>query len=436
MAQIRNLFDHSALSAVAPQSSRVLALVTAVLLYVAVTYPFQPVVFLLLGASPQVVYALLCLAGVVASSAYRRPTFAMEHKLGAQLVVAVLTCSMLLTLVRYQNPTVIRELLVLAFIVMLVFRAHGAATLRIIRLLVYISVVALVPALVIVALFHAGLIDWPTWAVGRLGLAPGSPVINRQISGDANYYLPLWLALVPDMAATDQGFGLHFTRQPLIYMEPTDTWYFTGGLFWFAVADRNLAARGFCLTIMAIALAVSFSVAGVIATILGAVICLALTFGGRKAVYLIIAAGALLLVTVPLDHLVAIVGGNKAGEFEHYKANVEVLSHVTLFGNPATGDDQPLSYGALTVLYRYGVLGAAVLLAVVSAMAVVTFAVLQDQARLGWRRFPLFLGCFVSLAGATKFPSIVPAMPAILLAGTLSLRQGRTDPFTLGLLTR
>jgi hypothetical protein len=299
--------------------------------------------------------------------------------------------------------------------------------------LIYICVGALLVAMIVVVLFNLEVIDNPSWLVERLGLDPANPVVIRQVWADGDYYMPCWLALVPRIGLEDQGFGLHFTRQPFIYIEPTDTWYYTAGLFWFAIADTSLPGRRFCLVILGIALAVSFSVAGVLATLAAVAICIGMTIGGRKLVFLLVGAGLLLLAIIPLDTLLKFLGGNKSNEFHYYKENVTVFTDLTLFGH-APSTDEPKSYGVLAVLYRYGEIGAGMMFIVVLALAAATFEILRDRAVLGWRRFPLFMGCFVSLAVLTKFTEIVPVMPTICLTAALSVRQMRMDPFRLGLL--
>jgi hypothetical protein len=77
-----------------------------------------------------------------------------------------------------------------------------------------------------VSMFYAHWIDWPTWSVERLTLDATNPVLIRQEWGDADYYPPLRIALVPQaLDVTDQGFGFHFVRQPFVYTEPSGTWY-------------------------------------------------------------------------------------------------------------------------------------------------------------------------------------------------------------------
>jgi hypothetical protein len=433
MVELQDFYADPRVTEVQPALPPFVIWITAVLIYFVATYPFQPVIFLWLGPWPQISYGLLCLLGIAVLCAYPKQGFIVQYRRPTIFVVGLLASTMLVTLTLYQNPTVVRDLLLLTLVVLLMFKARGTATLRIIRALIYICVAALVPAMLIVALFNAHVIDWPSWNVDRLGLLPGNPLLNRQNYGDQDFFLPYWLSVVPQIPIADQGFGLHFTRQPLIYIEPTDTWYYTAGLLWLAVADTKMPARRFCIAVMTIALAVSFSVAGVLATIAATVLCAAMTLGGRKLVFLFIVAGLLVFASVPVERLIALVGSNKADEFHYYQDTVTVFNNLTLFGNPAS-DDQPQSYGALVVLYRYGIVGSGVFLVVVGALTLASFGLLRDRAILGWRRFPLFMSCFISLVVLSKYPGIVPSIPALCLAGALSFRHIEMDPFSLVLL--
>jgi hypothetical protein len=357
----------------------------------------------------------------------RRTQEPLELRQPTVLVVCLLACSMLITLGLEHNPTVIRDLLLLGMLATLIFRARGSEMVQIVRALIHISAIALVPAMLVVALFYTGLIDWPSWHVDRLGLSSNNPLSIRAGLGNYDYYLPLWIALVPHVGVTDQGFGLQFVRQPFVYIEPTDTWLYTAGLFWLAVADSKLPARGICISILGLALALSFSVAGVLATVAAAMFCIAMAAGGGTLVMLLLGAVATLFALLPIDQMLALVGSNKADQFAYYATNVSVLSDLTVFGHSGSPDEQPLSYGLLIVLNRYGVIGAAVILGVIVAMSLACFRLLRDASALGWRRYPIFIACFVSLVMLTKYPGIVPAMPAICLGAALGLRLMRID---------
>jgi hypothetical protein len=136
----------------------------------------------------------------------------------------------------------------------------------------------------------------------------------------------------------------------------------------------------------------------------------------------------LALPFIPLYDFVRVLGSNKADELSFYAQNVTVFKDLTLLGHAASQRDQPLSYGFLTVLYRYGIVGFAVNLCVSVAILWAAFRLLKDAATLGWRRFPLFIGCFVSVALLVKGTAIVPTMAALCLAAALGIRQAGLNP--------
>src|SRR5207248_8195108 len=88
----------------------------------------------------------------------------------------------------------------------------------------------------------------------------------------------------------DQGFGLHLIRQSFLYMEPTETWYYLAGLFWIVLADEKMPGRGPCLVVLGIALALSFSVFGILATAGALMLVAAMWLGGRSLVLLLTVA--------------------------------------------------------------------------------------------------------------------------------------------------
>jgi hypothetical protein len=410
------------------------AWVVAAILYVTISYPYQAIVLRVAGPYPQVAYALLCLFGATLMFWYWRPPSAIEYRRPALIALLVLTAAMLVTLVVRRNPTVIRDLLLLSLIVAVWFRARGAAMLQLMRTLVYLSVLVFVPAMIAVSLFNAGLLDWPSWSVERFGLSADNPLAIRAAGGDARYYLPLSLGIVPHDIATDQGFGLRFVRQPLVFIEPTGLWLYSVGLFWYTIADVRMPGRIACLVILGIALLVSFSVAGILATLAAIMFCMAFAAGGRPLVFALAGAALLLLALVPIPTLLTLVAFDKAEQFEFYSENLTVLSRLSPFGNSPGDTEEVQSYGLLVVLDRYGIVGAGVIVAIIALMAIVSFRILRDRATLGWRRFPLFIGCFVTLAMLFKYPGIVPAAPAICLAAALSLRHVRVAPLSRSLL--
>jgi hypothetical protein len=415
-------------------SRPVLAWGAAVALYISISYPYQALILPWLDAYPQALYAFCCLAGILFLLLCSSRPAALEYRTPTAIALYALAATMLLTFAVSRNLTAIRELLLLVMIAVLVLRSRGQANIDVVRALIHLNVLILIPAILVVGLFYAEIIDWPTWRVERLGLASANPLMLRAERADFEYYLPLWLAVVPHIRdVADQGFGLTFIRQPLVFIEPTDTWLNTAGLFALAIADRQLAFRKLSLAVLAFALAISFSLAGVLAMFAGILFCVA-AFGGRLLVLAALGAVLALLAMFPIDQLLLLVGSNKAEQLEFYSENVSILNTISLFGVNVPPDEQELVYGFLVVLQRYGIVGSVVAVAVLIVLGIACFRLLMDKAVLGWRRFPVFVAGIVSLVMLAKYPGIVPAMPLLCLATGLSLRQLRMDPLTRALL--
>ena len=79
----------------------------------------------------------------------------------------------------------VREMLLLTFVVTLMFNTRGAGTLQIIRALIGVHVIAIVVSLFVVGMFYSGYMDWLEWDVERLGLPATNPVLLRSLWGDA-----------------------------------------------------------------------------------------------------------------------------------------------------------------------------------------------------------------------------------------------------------
>ncbi len=403
---------------------------TAIVIYLVMSYPYHAIVLTGIDVFPQAIYAGLCLLGFALFFVHRHSPLPVEYSRITWLFVVGLLFVMSMTLLTTRNPTVVRELLLLGLALLLLLRVRGVDCLMVMRALVYVSVIVLLPAMIIVAMFYAGFIDGPTWRVERLGLGETNPLMIRGTIGSAEYYLPWFLAFVPHMASFDQGFGLVFVRQPLVYIEPTDTWLYSAGLLWFAVADRTMPLRILCIAVLGLALAVSYSVAGILATVGAALVCVGVYVGGRTLVLAIVGGIAMLFSVLPLDFLLSLIAENKANQLEFYTDNLKVLSNPTLFGSADFAERQDVNYGMLSVIDRYGLVGFGFAVLALIAFALMAFHLLNDKENLGWKRFPLFVGSAVSLAMTAKYPGIVPAMPIMSLAAALSFRQFQMSPFT------
>ncbi len=425
MVEIRDLHRARALIGSTDATVRYLVWVGATAMYFVASYPFQGVLYSWCGDSVQIVYVVL--GGVSALALLSLPRRGLAQYRRTQWVaVCALVLTMLVTLAIYGNLTVVRELLLLVVIATAV-RVMSAGDTEPARALVYVMVAALIPAFFATALFYTHLIDWPSWNVEHLGLSDTNPLRSRQFKADFDYYLPLWVAVVPQGSAVEQGLGLSFVRQPFVFAEPSELWYFAAGPFWLAVADEKLPARALCLTVLGIALGLSFSVYGILVTLAGLMFAAAMAVGGRLFVFLIAASIVAALPFVPLYEWVSMLGSNKAEELSFYTQNVTVFSDLTLLGHVASQKEQPLSYGFLSVLYRYGVVGFAVNLCVSAAILWAGFRLLRNVSALGWQRFPLFIACFVSVALLVKGTTIVPSMAALSLGAALGFGQSRPD---------
>jgi hypothetical protein len=407
---------------------RYLVWVGAAALYFIASYPFQGVLYSWCRDSAQIAFVVGGLVGAMALLSVHRG-HVLQYRRSIKLAICALALTMLATLAAYANLTVVRELLLLVVVAAAV-GVMSTGDQDLVRALIYITVVALIPSFLATAMFYAHWVDWPSWNVEHLDLPNTNPLVARQIGGDFEYYLPLWVAVIPHASAVDQGFGLTFVRQSFVYAEPSDLWYFVSGPFWIALADTRMPARTLCLAVMGIALALSFSVFGMLAIVVAMMFVAVMAVGGRLLVWLL---GAIILLTlpfIPLYEWVQLVGSNKADEFSFYAQNVTVLSDVTLLGHAASQGEQPLSYGFLTVIYRYGMVGFGVTVCVAIAILWAAFRLLGDTAALGWRRYPLFIACFASVALLAKGTAIVPSMAALTLATAIGFRQSRVNPLT------
>lgn len=426
MAQVHSLYADGELIGRCGERVRHMAWIGAASLYFVASYPFQGVIYSWCGDSAQIAFVVLGGVSALATlSMQRRDVF--PYRRATWVVTGGLTLTMLTTLAIYGNLTVVRELLLLVAVAAAV-RAASAGETELLRAFVYVTVVAFIPAFLGTAMFYAHWIDWPSWSVEHLGLPDTNPLRIRQQSGDFDYYLPLWISVVPNAPARDQGFGLSFVRQSFLYTEPSALWYFVAGPFWIALADTRMPARRLCLAVLGIALLLSFSVFGILVTAAALTFAAAMALGGRLLVSFLAIGIVVALPFVPVNDWVQLLGSNKADELAFYTQNVTVFSDLTLLGHAASHKEQPLSYGFLAVLYRYGIVGFAANLCASAAILWASFRLLRDAATLGWRRFPLFVACFLSVALLVKGTAIVPTMAALSLAAALGVRQRRLDP--------
>jgi len=427
MAQIHSLYADAELIDRATGAVRYRVWVAAAALYFVASYPYQGVLYSWCYDFAQVTFVVLGVVGAVATLSVQRGQ-PLQYRWSMGIAICALALTMLATLAAYGNLTVVRELLLLVLIAAAT-RAMMTGDPWLVRAFIYLTVVALIPSYLATAMFHVHWLDQSSWGVESLNLSDTNPLVLRQINGADDFYLPLWVAVVPVGPAIDQGFGLHFMRQTFVYIEPTDVWYFVSGPFWIALADSRMPARRLCLVVLGVALTLSFSVFGILATFLALMCAAAMVLGGRLLLSLVGVIVLAVLYFVPLYDWVQLIGGNKADEVDFYVQNVTVLSDVTLLGHAAASQgDRPISYGFLDVIYRYGIVGFSVTLCVAIAILWAAFRLLSDARALGWRRYPLFIACFVSVAMLVKGTTIVPTMAALSLAAGIGFRRRNLSP--------
>jgi hypothetical protein len=403
------------------------AWIGAAALYFVASYPYQGVLYSWCQDFAQVTFVILGVVAAVAFLSAQRGQLS-QYRWSLGIAICALALTMLATLAAYGNLSVVRELLLLV-VIATATRAMMLGDQRLVRAFIYLTVLALIPSYLATVMFYAHWLDWPSWGVEYLHLSDGNPLLLRHINGDADFYLPLWATVIWNVPAADQGFGLNFLRETFVYIEPTDVWYFVSAPFWIALADRRMPARTLCLVVLGAALALSFSMFGILVTSVAVMLAAAMALGGRLLLSLLVVTVLVVLRFIPLYNWVQLLGSNKADEIDFYVQNVTVLSDVTLLGHAASQQgDQQITYGFLTVIYRYGLVGFGVTLCVAIAILWAAFRLLGDAKVLGWRRYPLFIACFVSVAMLVKETTIVPTMAALSLAAGIGFRSRNLSP--------
>jgi hypothetical protein len=272
--------------------------------------------------------------------------------------------------------------------------------------------------------FFSGLIGERGWLVSGLSISKTNPVYARQKAGDSNYYMPLYLAVIP-IPGDYQESG-SFTRQPFIFTEPTYTWAYLAPLWFLIYSDKVFRRRILCLSAIGGALLFSSAVLGMLSALVALYLVLLSKMIRKRAGVLLLGVLAVLVLALYYKPVLESVAPDKLSQVAYFSERINISDFdIAPFGVNVGGGDEPITYGSLDVLVRYGYVGAIAYVLWSVTIFMWSFRLMGHQRLLGNRLSPrlAFAAVTMSLLMAVKVPQIT-MLTTLVIVGYWDAKQG------------
>lgn len=406
-----------------------ITLFTAVMAIILVgTYPTSPVLHQLLIFSPKAVFVLLSifiiyfLLKIVSNS----PSEKIEGLTKKLTKLLLITFIFLLYKIIFDDSLIaVRDLLVV--IIALILLSINLRFLiliqgKICNIIAIIITIAFIP----VILINLEIIDILSWHVLDLQwLSLKNTIFAKQASGDHEYFMPLYLAVIPlDLNVHEIMSGIAFNRQPLIFTEWTYTWYFLAPITLYTFGRGGMRYKKFTITLFLLALVMGLSVWGLIISLASIIFSKILRMMKSKALPIIILSITLLFGVFNAQDFLEILGGNKLDQYWYFSETIDLDAHLSLSGvagDPRVIIDGHKSYGSLYILISYGIIGATLYLSMVMIYLMAIFNVLtlqEDSIRsIKYTAVAVLISIFIGF----KVPYFINLLQALL--GIILIKQ-------------
>ena len=336
-------------------------IVIAFILFLLITYPSSPVLFLLFGVynvELYMLYSTIFFVLVLLKKPGEEGGNAVYKKI---LISYVIVYSLSLFLLK--NVTAARDLITVAVILVMIIRLPQGVFINIFRKYILLSTAILFVSIITTIIFH--FIGFEEWEVSKLTfISRNNPAYVRSEWADYRYFMPLYMSLITvSDSVAEIAFGITFERMPIMYDEPTSLWVVTLGSFFYALGDKSLQYRLFVLSILTAGLLLSFSVYGVLVLFCMLFYYLYMRVELFRRYNYVMLAGLLFIMLLLnlnpyfLDSILTAIGGNKYHQYLYFSEVINLKDAITFLGVSAGTETEHRSYGALSVFVRYGILG-------------------------------------------------------------------------------
>ena len=385
-----------------------------ILFLILVTYPSSPILFALLGAYPSLSYIFIVLILIFLLLFTTRKKIRVSKEL--RIIFILLGFSIVLNFGFAAIGTAIRDFLTLLVIYITLISLNKNQLCKLLQRYTYFQVFFIATAMASTLIFVS--FDMPGWNVESLTyLSDDNPIIARQKSGDFDYFMPLYLSVVPI-----ERDGL--TRFPLMFTEPTYLWNYCLGLFIFQFYSRR---NYLVILLLGSALVFSLSYFGLLVIIV-MIIMISLDFLRNASKFSRFTFSFFLLVSLLiltwihpnffLDSLYLILPEQKFKQIDYYFSVVNIFNNLSIFGTDTV--DEFRVYGATAILPRYGVLGFIVYISVLALILLKARSLYNLSIKRRFMKKSQNKGYYYAIIASTlymiKTPIFIPFIPLLFLS--------------------
>ncbi len=402
-------------------------LLLPILLATVIVYPSSPVLFQLLLGDHQVAVAIAALVIVAITLRWRldrRPVTSSSSRRIVVLYCLSIGVVCVASFLIHGTRAGIRDSIFLLSICTTILCLAKRDYVRVVEnYALFLSLLIIVSGVIVIA-FFSGLIGERGWLVSRLSISKTNPVYARQKAGDSNYYMPLYLAVIP-IPGDYQDSG-SFTRQPFIFTEPTYTWAYLAPLWFLIYSDKVFRRRILCLSAIGGALLFSSAVLGMLSALVALYLVLLSKMIRKRAGVLLLGVLAVLVLALYYKPVLESVAPDKLSQVAYFSERINISDFdIAPFGVNVGGGDEPITYGSLDVLVRYGYVGAIAYVLWSVTIFMWSFRLMGHQRLLGNRLSPrlAFAAVTMSLLMAVKVPQIT-MLTTLVIVGYWDAKQG------------
>ena len=231
------------------------------------TYPTSPVLYHFFAFHAQLTYMILILAVIFLVMSFEKEETNNHNLIKILFILNLIYAAIMLVAFLMRNEifiirditTLFTTMIIVSHLNYLKLKAVVQAIIKIMAIMLFIGM--LLSALAVISDVLSGSVN-SNWNVLRLGLSKDNPILIRHFGGDFDYHMPYYLSVLPKL---EDG---SVPRFPIIFTEPTYCAFYVLPLLFLAFLEKDMRNRKLIILIFIIATYVSYSILGVLLSLI------------------------------------------------------------------------------------------------------------------------------------------------------------------------
>lgn len=316
--------------------------------------------------------------------------------------------SIFISIVKTGSISPVRDLITISIISIVLFLVRGRAYLSLIRYYCLISAIICTVCTLTYLLYQIIPSLRAEWIVTGISISVDNPLFIRHESGDFEYSLLFYVGSL--LLNADTGDII----TPAFFTESTYLFAYMAAPLFFTLMDKSMKGRFFVFSSILISFMMAVSIYSIIVFSLALMTILFVSlnkyFSQKALKYMALTLILLLVFYEPfIPMVISLLPVEKASQFNYYfgeRLTRSLDGGISFFGRPID-EFHPKSWGSSIVLFRYGVIGFTLYLALVVFYLLASLRFLFNGAVLRMHRICGFLMMFCTALMALKTPNVL-----------------------------